>query len=47
MTTTPKPDTHPIATTSIQLKDIRKTLPLHVLSKADWEHWTTKGYVIA
>lgn len=28
------------------LKDIQKTLPLRVLSKADWQHWITKGYVI-
>ena len=28
------------------LKDIRKTLPLRVLSDADWQHWTTHGYVI-
>ena len=31
---------------STQLKDIQKTLPLRVLSEADWEHWQTKGYVI-
>jgi Phytanoyl-CoA dioxygenase (PhyH) len=29
-----------------QLKDIRKMLPLRVLSPADWNHWTSKGYVI-
>jgi hypothetical protein len=29
-----------------QLKDIRKKLPLRVLSQADWQHWTTSGYVI-
>jgi len=29
-----------------QLKDIKKKLPLRVLSPADWEHWTRKGYVI-
>jgi len=29
-----------------QLKDIKKTLPLRVLSEEDWKHWTTKGYVI-
>jgi len=29
-----------------QLKDIRKKLPLRVLSQADWEHWVTKGFVI-
>lgn len=28
------------------LKDIRKRLPLRVLSEADWQHWTTNGYVI-
>ena len=28
------------------LKDIRKQLPLRVLSEADWQHWTTQGYVI-
>ena len=26
-----------------QLKDIVKTLPLRVLSPADWRHWTTRG----
>jgi len=41
-----KPDSHPTTKASTQLKDIRKTLPLRVLSQADWEHWTTKGYVI-
>ena len=33
-----------VATT--QLKDIRKRLPLRVLSASDWEHWTTWGYVV-
>ena len=28
------------------LSEIRKTLPLRVLSPEDWEHWTTRGYVI-
>jgi hypothetical protein len=28
------------------LHEIRKTLPLRVLSPDDWEHWTTRGYVI-
>lgn len=28
------------------LKEIKKQLPLRVLSAADWQHWTTKGYVI-
>lgn len=45
-----EPDTfkgHPGADRSqTQLKDIRKTLPLRVLSEADWKHWTTNGYVI-
>jgi hypothetical protein len=31
---------------SVQLRDIRKNLPLRVLSREDWEHWTTWGYVI-
>ena len=29
-----------------QLKDIEKKLPLRALSPADWQHWTSKGYVI-
>ncbi|GAB7125569.1 DUF1479 family protein [Silvimonas sp. JCM 19000] len=29
-----------------QLKDIKKTRPLRVLSAADWQHWISKGYVI-
>jgi hypothetical protein len=33
-----------VATT--QLKDIKKRLPLRVLSPSDWEHWTTWGYVV-
>lgn len=28
------------------LREIRKTLPLRVLSSDDWRHWTTRGYVI-
>jgi hypothetical protein len=40
-------DSHPTTQkVSTQLKDIKKVLPLRVLSPADWEHWTTKGYVI-
>ncbi len=40
-------NSHPTAaTTTTQLKDIRKRLPLRVLSNEDWEHWTTKGYVV-
>ena len=30
----------------VQLKDIRKTLSLRVLSEEDWQHWTKWGYVI-
>ena len=30
----------------VQLRDIRKRLPLRVLSEADWAHWITNGYVI-
>lgn len=38
---------HPISTkVTVQLKDIKKTRPLRVLSAADWQHWITKGYVI-
>ncbi|WP_029040944.1 phytanoyl-CoA dioxygenase family protein [Cucumibacter marinus] len=37
---------HPTSKQSPQLKDIKKRLPLRVLSEADWQHWTTKGYVI-
>ena len=40
-------DSHPTAKgLAVQLKDIRKRLPLRVLSPADWEHWTRWGYVI-
>jgi hypothetical protein len=42
-----KRDSHPTAaTTATPLKEIRKTLPFRVLSPADWQHWTTMGYVI-
>lgn len=42
-----KRDSHQTSTkVSTQLKDIKKTLPLRVLSKADFEHWQTRGYVI-
>lgn len=38
---------HPTSqTTSVQLKDIQKRLPLRVLSSSDWQHWITRGYVI-
>ena len=42
-----KRDAHPTSTlVSTQLKDIQKTLPLRVLSKADWAFWQQNGYVI-
>jgi hypothetical protein len=38
---------HPVSTNvTTQLKDIKKTLPLRVLTQDDWKHWITKGYVI-
>lgn len=38
---------HPVNhSLTTQLKDIQKSLPLRVLSQADWQHWITKGYVI-
>jgi hypothetical protein len=38
---------HPVsAKVTTQLKDIKKQLPLRVLSEDDWHHWITKGYVI-
>lgn len=40
-------DSHPTSrATTTQLKDIRKQLPLRVLSEEDWQHWITYGYVI-
>ena len=30
----------------VQLRDVRKRLPLRVLSEEDWTHWTTFGYVV-
>jgi Phytanoyl-CoA dioxygenase (PhyH) len=42
-----KKDNHPTSSrATTPLKDISKTLPLRVLSEADFEHWQTKGYVI-
>ncbi|QMU57424.1 MAG: phytanoyl-CoA dioxygenase [Boseongicola sp.] len=38
---------HPVsAELTTQLKDIKKELPLRVLSEDDWTHWITKGFVI-
>lgn len=40
-------DSHPTSSAAtIQLKDLEKTLPLRVLSPADWQHWATRGYVV-
>ena len=40
-------DQHP-STQKVQtpLHKIEKTLPFRVMTPADWEHWTTKGYAI-
>ena len=43
----PEKDSHPTTTLiQTQLKDIRKTLPLRVLSAEDWDHWTRRGFVV-
>jgi Phytanoyl-CoA dioxygenase (PhyH) len=40
-------DSHPTAThMATPLAEIRKTLPLRVLSDDDWRHWTTRGFVV-
>ena len=40
-------NTHPVTSrTQVQLKDIKKRFPFRVLTSQDWEHWTTKGYII-
>lgn len=40
-------DNHPTSSrATTPLKDIKKTLPLRVLSEADFAHWQTKGFVI-
>ncbi len=40
-------DSHPTnSSVTVQLRDIKKKLPLRVLSEDDWQHWITKGYVI-
>src|SRR4051812_48800650 len=31
---------------AVQLRDIKKNLPLRVLSPKDWYHWVTWGYVV-
>ena len=42
-----KQNSHPTSSlVQTQLKDIEKQLPLRVLSRDDWHHWTTNGYVI-
>eukprot|EP00039_Didymoeca_costata_P022714 m.5065 g.5065 ORF g.5065 m.5065 type:complete len:361 (-) comp3189_c0_seq2:131-1213(-) len=46
-THTPDEISHPVSSKVVtQLSEIKKTLPLRVLTEEDWEHWTTKGYVI-
>lgn len=41
------PGDHPgVRGSAVQLKDIRKTRPLRVLSASDWQHWMTRGYVV-
>ena len=38
---------HPIsANATTQLREVRKNLPLRVLSEDDWQHWITRGFVI-
>jgi hypothetical protein len=40
-------DSHPTTQKlTTQLKDIKKTLPLRVLSPEDFHHWQSRGYVI-
>ncbi|HEX2914310.1 MAG TPA: phytanoyl-CoA dioxygenase family protein [Chloroflexia bacterium] len=40
-------DSHPTTrATTVQLKEIKKKLPLRVLSEEDWQNWITYGYVI-
>lgn len=46
MQTPLKRDAHPTASSAVALNDIKKKLPLRVLSYADWQHWITNGYVI-
>ena len=42
-----KRDAHPSTQkVTTQLKDLKKALPLRVLSPEDWQHWITRGYVI-
>lgn len=37
---------HTTQVISTPFKDLKKKLPLRVLSEEDWKHWTTFGYVI-
>lgn len=42
-----KKDAHPTSSRAqTPLKDIKKTLPLRVLSTQDFAHWQTKGFVV-
>ena len=38
---------HPTSSSQTPLHLIKKQLPFRVMSTADWEHWTTKGFIIA
>lgn len=31
---------------AVQLRDIKEALTFRVLASDDWQHWTTRGYVI-
>lgn len=46
MLNAPGRDHHPTTNASVPLRDIRKVLPLRVLSEDDWRLWIDKGYVI-
>ncbi|MFK7892453.1 MAG: phytanoyl-CoA dioxygenase family protein [Granulosicoccus sp.] len=39
-------DGHITTRSDVQLRDIKKQLPLRVLSEEDWAHWTSQGFVI-
>lgn len=41
-----KASRHTTRAISTPLKDLKKKLPLRVLSEEDWKHWTTFGYVV-
>ncbi len=39
-------NSHPATTTVLPLHNISKGLPFRVFSDTDWQHWTTKGYIV-